>query len=1478
MKHFTLSKLTKAMLPVMAMAAVTGCNDSDSSTNNNVAPATPSVSQPSQTDLNSVIALPNAAPTPAANQIVLSYFAPSAQTKNQTRQSPFKSANTASSEPSKPWTLTCGEQTFTPQQSDQFGPIWVLDAASVDGQCHINESLTVTFTADDTGKSIALSQDGKKVVAPRQSAYLTTLGLEQAGTDVKLPEVAAPGEIANPPSGTFAIQLYDALGDYQEEGADTHGYGNFSLHLWNDAECNAADPDALNNGWDDASVNPDDADQYGPVWYVPITDDTTQCFKVIVRNGNKDKVINGDLVIDVAHHADNPSVTFVAGNATAFDSRDHAFEKAGPSSEFVIDSIGAIMLDDTTMVWKQAKGADLVQLMFTANGQYHVSDQGVVSGSSIKLTSTELTEAQKSQYPHLANYPAYELPKLPSEVSLSQLLKGSLVAVASTTGDANAPSQLRSATAVQYAGALDAIYAQAATQLNYGPIYGDNGVTFRLWAPTATDVELVVYNSDKHEIERHTMTEDTTSGSWSTELATDAIDGKYYRYAMKVFQPREQRGFAYEVTDPYSVSLSMNSLYSQAIDLNDEALKPDGWDAIKAPHSQNEADGSLSDMVIYESHVRDFSAHDASTENKGKYLAFTEQNSVPFKHLKALSDAGMTHLHLMPVFDIATINEDPQQIANIDEPFSKLCELRPDIKNNSVLHAYCASGGTIADAFNDLKSQDSKDNAVIDTLTNFVRGVDSYNWGYDPFHYTVPEGSYATNAEGSQRILEFRQMVKSVKEDLNMNLVVDVVYNHTNASGLNDKSVLDKVVPLYYHRLTDSGMVETSTCCDNTAPEHAMFAKLIDDSIQTWTQAYKIDAYRWDLMGHHPLSQIKQSLTAAREVNPEIYFYGEGWNFGEVADDRRFIQATQKHLAGTGIGSFSDRLRDAVRGGSPFDSADALRKTQGFATGAAVMPNELNLDEEGKVSQAELDRALAQTDLTRLGMAGNLKAFKMVDYTGTTLVGSSMEYGGQAAGYAAQPWEIQNYVSKHDNQTFWDINMYKVPTEATVAERVRMQTVGMATVLFGQAMPFKHMGGELLRSKSMQRDSYDFGDWFNLVDFTLQDSNWNKGLPAKEKDFHNYDQITRAVDDVQSQPSAADMEQMLENYKEMLRIRTDSPLISLPGADEILARVDFRNTGIGQTPGLIVMTIDNGSTQATDLDPRYDAMVVVINASPDAQIVKDFKDHQAEAITLGQFELHPMHIARGTAGDSSYGEGQFNIAPWSSAVFVLPREGAERGFGLPVEKKVEDLPPFGKQAIFVAGDFNGWKVNGTQAAYANQGLYKVSVGLAENSNYKFTQGDWEKASWGCGDDNCVVEASEMGMYTLTLDASDPTQPTVLAAELTQSYVDKLWFIPGTISGNWGHEAAQKMTFVDNSNVEVSFKSATLSPDSDYQFKLTCGDWGQCEHGAAHTVVAEDSLAIGSKDGNLQFFPPEEGKYLVKFHLLTKEISIQAIEK
>jgi len=1480
-KKFKYSALAKIIIPLCSAALIVGCNDDNSSASttplnpvspiNPVAPVEPSVSQPTPVELPATIKLPDEAPSPSAEQFVVSYMAKS------TSIAVFKSSTPKYSN----WTLNCDSiDSISATSSDEFGPIWVVNKDVLDSCSTLeirdeSQSTQSAFSVSqaDLGKAfyVAESDAAKKVEGSRQDGLLTAKGLPQAGTDVIMPEVVKPGELPAPPEGMVALQLYDAMGDYTP-------YETMNLHLWGtdknpDSGCSGLSDSAANSDWDDTSVQPADSDKFGPVWYLPVPDTKSGCFKVIFRNANNDKLISSDIKIDISKMGKNRTLTFIPGSSTEYDTRENAFELAGPSSNLSVDTLGAVMVDENTLAWKGGANADMIQIMFSHDGKYKVQEKTegndtkkVVTGSSIVLQSTTLNPDQIAKYPHLNGYPAFSIPPLPKGISLQSLLKGSMIAIASTSD-----GELRASTGVQYAGALDALFAQEATELQYGPIYNDGQVTFRLWAPTATEVKLVVYNSDKTEAQRVAMVEDRQSGSWSIALESDAVDGKFYRYAMTVFQPRKQQGYGYEVTDPYSVSLSTNSIYSQAINLDSDELKPSGWDSLEAPHSQKGSD--LSDMVIYESHVRDFSALDASTQSKGKYLAFTEQGTVPVDHLKQLSEAGMTHLHLMPIFDIATINEDPDKVADIDEPFSKLCDVNPAVKKSD-FSKYCTSGGSIADAFAELAAEDSKKDAKVEALNEFVRSVDSFNWGYDPFHYTVPEGSYASDAEGTTRILEFRKMVQSVKQDIGMNVVVDVVYNHTNASGLNDKSVLDKVVPLYYQRLTpDTGAVETTTCCDNTAPENAMFAKLIDDSVQTWVKAYKIDAFRWDLMGHHPLAQMQGTLDAARKINDEVYFYGEGWNFGEVQDDKRFVQATQKNLGGTGIGSFSDRLRDAVRGGSPFDGGEGIRKTPGFATGAYVQPNELvdtEVDADKDGVSDELARALHQADLTRLGMAGNLKNFEFINYEGNALKGSTLDYNGQAAGYAEQPWEVQNYVSKHDNQTLWDINMYKISHDTSLEDRVRMQAIGMSTVLLGQAMPFNHMGGELLRSKSMQRDSYDYGDWYNRVDFTLNDNNWNKGLPAKDKDEANYTVIEKVLT-ANAQPSAANLEQMFEFYKELLRLRKASPLMTLPGADEIMKRVDFRNTGKGQTPGMIVMSIDNGSTQTTDLDSALDSIVIVINATPNEQTTGNFLNSNNETIALAGFELSSTHNqTNSVAGNASFANGTFIVPAWSSAVFVQPR-GNERGLGLPVSQKA-DIPPFeAAKKVYVAGSFNGWNKTGTEASYAGNGVYSATVGLSTTAEYKMTTVKGDDVSWyGCnGSGNCSV--STLGMYKLSLDATVPETPVVLDAELQDDYTDVSWYIPGDISGGWDHKDGRKMTSVTAN--QFSFTTPALEAGKVQGFKFTGGDWGKFEHAGSDVVAAEGSLAF-SGSNNIEFTPAEAGTYQVSFNILTKEVDIQ----
>ncbi|UUZ47518.1 hypothetical protein LP420_30430 [Massilia sp. B-10] len=139
--------------------------------------------------------------------------------------------------------------------------------------------------------------------------------------------------------------------------------------------------------------------------------------------------------------------------------------------------------------------------------------------------------------------------------------------------------------------------------------------------------------------------------------------------------------------------------------------------------------------------------------------------------------------------------------------------------------------------------------------------TDCFNWGYDPVHYTAPDGSFATDAnDGAVRVREFRSMVKSLHEQ-GLRVVMDVVYNHTSGSQQGPLSVLDKIVPTYYYRLNNSGGITNDSCCADTAAENAMMAKLMIDSVATWARDYQVDSFRFDIMGMAPLSVITRLKT-----------------------------------------------------------------------------------------------------------------------------------------------------------------------------------------------------------------------------------------------------------------------------------------------------------------------------------------------------------------------------------------------------------------------------------------------------------------------------------------------------------------------------------------------------------------------------------------------------------------------------------------
>ncbi len=814
------------------------------------------------------------------------------------------------------------------------------------------------------------------------------------------------------------------------------------------------------------------------------------------------------------------------------------------------------------------------RLHWAPEGGLAVDDEAVTGGQSLPLTldPAGLPDEVVAAYPHLAAYEALRLSAKDAKQA-AEILTGQLaVAAYDDLG------RLRDATGVQIPGVLDDVYANARERA-LGVTWNGQSPSFALWAPTAKDVDLLVRPPGSLSDTRVDLRRDT-DGVWSAS-GRPQWDGASYLYEVDVYVPSTGAVETNVVTDPYSLALTTNSQRSVVVNLDDAELKPSGWDDLaKPPLEQPE------DSTIYELHLRDFSISDESVPaaERGTYRAFTHEDSNGMQHLQGLADAGMNTLHLLPVFDIATI---PEVRADHEEP---ACDLE-------ALTAANPAG--------------EEQQACIEP----IRDTDGFNWGYDPWHYTTPEGSYATDPDGPGRTRQFREMVAAIN-DAGLRVVMDVVYNHTTAHGQDPRSVLDRIVPGYYQRLSSTGAVETSTCCSNTATEHAMMEKLMVDSVVTWATEYKVDGFRFDLMGHHSRANMEAVRAALDELTvaddgvdgSSIYVYGEGWNFGEVANNARFQQASQLELFGAGIGTFSDRLRDAVRGGGPFDDDPRI---QGFASGLYTAAN--TSPANGSTEQ-QLARLLLYHDQIKVGLAGNLRDYEFVDRTGADVTGAEVDYNGQPAGYAADPSEVITYVDAHDNETIFDALTYKLPEPTSMADRVRMNTLALSTTALAQGPSFWHAGADILRSKSLDRNSYNSGDWFNRVDWTYQESTFGSGLPPEGDNSSKWPFMIPLLGDPALKPGPADIAAAHAGALDLLQLRFSSPLFRLGSAELIQQRVGFPTGGPGQTPGVIVMTIDD--VGGTDLDPDRERLVVVWNATPAEQTV--------DVAVAGSLVLHPV--------------------------------------------------------------------------------------------------------------------------------------------------------------------------------------------------------------------------------------------------------------
>jgi len=377
-----------------------------------------------------------------------------------------------------------------------------------------------------------------------------------------------------------------------------------------------------------------------------------------------------------------------------------------------------------------------------------------------------------------------------------------------------------------------------------GATYSAQSTNFRLWAPTARHVDLLIFQTGhKVETPRKLSMKRDVNGTWVINVAGD-LKGHYYRYRLV----HTQHKHPVEAVDPYAVAVGANGERAMIVKLAD--TNPEGWSDDKMPEFSDPTDA-----VIYEVHVRDFTIHKSAGSSKsGTYIGLSAAGTRGKDGIKTgvdhLKELGVTHVHLLPIADFASIDE----------------------------------------------TKKSK----------------QYNWGYDPKNYSVPEGSYSTDPfDGRVRVREFKQMVQEL-HNAGLRVVLDVVYNHTYHG--TDSHFNHIVPGYYYRQNAEGGFSNGSGCGNETASDRSMVRKMMIDSLVYWAKEYHVDGFRFDLMGLHDLDTMKLIRKEMDKIDQSILLYGEGWTGGDspLPYDQRAMKTNVRKL--DRIAAFNDTIRDAIKG------------------------------------------------------------------------------------------------------------------------------------------------------------------------------------------------------------------------------------------------------------------------------------------------------------------------------------------------------------------------------------------------------------------------------------------------------------------------------------------------------------------------------------------------------------------------------------
>ncbi len=599
---------------------------------------------------------------------------------------------------------------------------------------------------------------------------------------------------------------------------------------------------------------------------------------------------------------------------------------------------------------------------------------------------------------------------------------------------------------------IDKLYGATAKSVEgLGLTLSGTKATFKTWAPTASNVNVLLYaDSDSAYDSTRTssydapgstktdwgttptgdavkaMTFDSETGVWSLE--TDVSGYKYYKYQVTV------AGVTYYVSDIWHTVAGPDSSASQIASIDDTEATPSSWETnyTNPFGSSGSETKKYNDAVIYEMHIRDWSRAFNSTST-GKFKDITDAlgtngNGEFGKHLK---DLGITHVQILPMFDYAQLNSN---------------------KN--------------------------------------------YNWGYNPYHYNVPEGRYVTDGytDGTQAVKEAREMIKAF-HDAGIAVIMDVVYNHTN--GTLAGSLYDSTVPGYFYRQNSDGSYSDGSGCGNeTASDRIMVQKYMIESLKHWVKDYHVNGFRFDLMGIHDKDTMKAIYDALYELDKNILVYGEPWNGGDssLAEGLRAVSAG-KGTSGYGYGAFDDDYRDAVKGA-----------------------------EFGGFNRGQVQGTFADTSIIS-GLKGETISKNKRNSTGIT--GLALHYAECHDNYTL----FDKLVYSTDSSISGDgdiapkfANLYKnVMNDASELDSIKKQNkLAAAYVLLGQGTPFINGGQEFMRTKKGNPDSYSADtkggitwtntagsyniDDVNTIDLSLKEKfpdvyNVYKGLIHLRKDF-----------------------------------------------------------------------------------------------------------------------------------------------------------------------------------------------------------------------------------------------------------------------------------------------------------------------------------------------------------------------------------------